>query len=69
MLINSLEQMEKIVAKNYSLSWDGWDVVQSFKDPVAWKNKNAAYIKGKWYSQRRFELSSKGWEIPNKLLG
>ena len=68
MLIKSLEQMEKVVSKNYSLSWDGWDVVQSFKDPIAWRNKNAAFIKGKWYSQRRFRLSSDGWEIPNKLV-
>lgn len=69
MLINSLEQMEKIVAKNYTLSWNGWDVVQSFKDPVAWKNKNAALIKGKWYSQRTYRVGAKGWDIPDKLVG
>lgn len=69
MLIKSLEQMEAIVSKNKTLSWDGWDVVQSFKDPVAWKNKNAAFIKGKWYAQKRFVLTSNGWDIPNKLVG
>lgn len=68
MLINSLEQMEKIVAKNYTLSWNGWDVVQSFKDPLAWKNKHAAFIKGKWYSQRTYKLGNKGWDIPDKLV-
>jgi hypothetical protein len=68
MLIKSLDTMESIVKKNRTLSWDGWDVLQSFHDPSAWTKKNGAFIKGRWYSQRRFTLTSRGWEIPNKLV-
>jgi hypothetical protein len=67
-LIKSLEQMEKVVAGDRTLSWDGWDVVQSFPSPGGWSKQNGAFIKGKWYTQRRFTLSSKGWDIPHKLV-
>jgi hypothetical protein len=68
MLIKSLEQMEGIVSSDRTLSWDGWDVVQSFNDPTAWGKKNGALIKGRWYSQKRFILSENGWHLPEKLV-
>lgn len=68
MLIKSLEQMEQVVSKNRYLSWDGWDVIQSFKNPTGWMHTNGAFVKGRWYTLKRYRLSKKGWEIPNKLL-
>lgn len=68
MLINSLEKMEEIVGNNKTLSWDGWDVVQSFQSPVGWTKPDGAFINGKWYIQKKFALSTEGWEIPNKLV-
>lgn len=68
MIINSLEQMESIVRKNKQLSWQGWDVVQSFIAPTGYLQKNGAYIEGRWYTQRRFNITSKGWEFPEKLV-
>jgi hypothetical protein len=67
--IKSLEQMEAIVAKNKSLSWDGWVVVESSYNPTAWRQKSGAFIKGKWYSQKRFVPHRNGWDIPNKFVG
>ena len=67
-MISSLEKMESIVRKNKQLSWDGWDVVQSFPSPTGWMHKNGAFIKGRWYTQRRFNLTSKGWDLPEKLV-
>lgn len=68
MLINSLEKMEDIVANNKSLSWDGWDVVHSYPNPTGWTKLDGAFINGKWYIQKKFALSTEGWEIPNKLV-
>lgn len=67
MIINSLEQMETIVENNKFLTWDGWDVIDSKLDPTGWMNKNGAFIKGKWYIQKRYSISERGWDIPNKL--
>lgn len=69
MNIKSLEQMETIVAANKQLSWVGWDVVQSYYNPTAWKDVNGAFIKGKWYSQKRFPVGEDGWNIPAKFVG
>jgi hypothetical protein len=68
MNIKSLEQMERIVKRNKALSWDGWDVIQSYPNPTAWSQKNGAFVKGKWYSQKRFKINSNGWDIPDKLV-
>lgn len=68
MLIKSLESMENIVANNKSLSWDGWTVVNSYPSPTAWMQKDGAFVKGKWFVQKRYELTTKGWEIPNKFV-
>lgn len=68
MVIKSLTQMEKIVSNNPTLSWDGWDVLQSFRKPNAWMYPNGVFIKGKWYTQRRFKIESNGWNVPDKFV-
>jgi hypothetical protein len=69
MVIKSLEQMEKIVESNKSLSWNGWDVVHLVPNPAAWSKPDGAYVKGRWHIQKIFALSTNGWEIPNKFMG
>ena len=68
MLIKSLEDMEKIVRNNRSLSWDGWTVVDSEASHGAWMKINGAFKNGRWYAQKKFELTTEGWEIPNKFV-
>ena len=68
MLIKSLAKMESIVSKSKNLSWDGWDVVKSDPNPGAWRYPDGKFIKGKWYVQKRFELTANGWELPDKLV-
>lgn len=68
MLIKSLEEMERIVGSDKTLSWRGWDVVHSVPNPTAWSKPDGAYVKGKWYIQKIFALSTEGWEIPNKFV-
>lgn len=69
MLINSLEKMEEIVASNKALAWVGWDVVQNTFDPGARFKPTGVRINSKWYTQKKFALSTIGWEIPNNLVG
>ncbi len=66
--ITSLEEMEKIVGRNKSLSWNGWDVLYTVPDPVAWRNPSGVFIKNKWFNQKKFELKNDGWDIPNKFV-
>lgn len=68
MVINSLEQMENIVSKNKSLSWDGWDVVELIQSPTAWSKPNGAFVKGSWYFKNTFTIAKDGWSIPNKYV-
>ena len=66
--IISLDEMEKIVSRNKALSWDGWTVLHTYQNPVGWKDPNGVLIKGKWFTQRRYEPQRSGWDIPNKLV-
>ena len=68
MIISDLETMEKIVARNYNLRWDGWDVIRTRKMPTAYMHKNAMRIKGKWYRTERFKLDRKGWPVPDDFI-
>lgn len=68
MIINSLEQMEKVVSKSKSLFWDGWTVVNSFPSEKGRTSPQGAFVNGKWHLQRRFTPSQTGWEIPDKLV-
>jgi hypothetical protein len=64
--IKSLEKMEKIVSKNKSLSWDGWNVVELIKNPGAMFKANAARINEAWYIKNIFVVNQDGWRIPSK---
>lgn len=68
MLVKSLEAMEAIVKNNRRLSWDGWDVLLRIPDYSAWKKRDGVLVKGKWYVQKRYQLSENGWHIPEGLL-
>lgn len=68
MLIRSLAKMESVVDQNKALSWDGWDVVDRKYYPQAWKNKDGVFVKGKWYLQRKYEVTSEGWHVPKKFV-
>jgi hypothetical protein len=66
--IISLQEMEKIVSRNRSLSWDGWTVLHTYPNTVGWRDKSGVLIKGKWFTQKRYEPDSNGWSLPNKLV-
>ncbi len=68
MLISSIEKMEEVVKKNKELTWDGWDVVHFYPSEKARTSVHGRLIKGKWCIARRFEITEKGWDIPNKLV-
>jgi hypothetical protein len=68
MKITSLEQMEEIVEKNNSLSWDGWTVLISKNSPTAWMKPNARFVDGKWYRVDKIEPGPLGWEISSNLV-
>lgn len=68
MIITSLEKMEEIVKQNRELSWDGWTVVQSYPNKLAWRYPNGARIRGRWFAQKRFEPNENGWNIPKKYV-
>jgi len=67
MKIESLEKMEKIVAKNKSLDWDGWTVVHRYPSDKGRTSKFGALINNKWHMTRRFVPTRSGWELPDKL--
>lgn len=67
MLINSLEKMESIVENNDSLSWNGWDVIESKVNSTGWMKEDGAFVNGKWYTQKRYNLNEDGWTLPIKL--
>lgn len=68
MQVTSLEKMETIVESNKSLSWDGWTVVDTQKNPAGWAKTNGAFINDSWHIQNRFEPTEQGWDIPGKFV-
>ena len=68
MIVQSLDQMEKIVSKNKELFWDGWTVVSIYKSDKAKTSKNGLYIKNNWYMSKRFEPKRDGWDIPERFV-
>ena len=69
MIIKSINVMEKIVSKNKSLVWDGWDVLDLKETDIAKTSPKGIRIKDKWYLHKRYSPGAKGWEIPNKYRG
>jgi hypothetical protein len=66
MIINKLETMEKIVAKNSNLKWVGWDVLELKRSNLGRTDVNGIRIAGQWYIKKDIKLTDKGWEISNK---
>lgn len=67
MLVNSLEQMERIVSLNDELEWIGWDVVRYTQNNNAMFSKDAEYRRGEWYKKKVYAVTEKGWNIPQFL--
>lgn len=67
MLVVELEKMEAIVSSNKSLSWDGWDVLNTYYSDKARTSKYGVCQNGKWYIQQRFAPDRKGWNIPDRF--
>lgn len=68
MLISSLEKMEDVVRKNKDLKWDGWDVVHSYPSNKGRTSPWGMRVGSKWFLQKRFPVTEKGWEIPNRFM-
>ena len=69
MKINSLEKMERIVAKNKNLSWIGWDVVDRKRSESGRTSTSGVRVNGEWFLQRVYPISRDGWNIPDKYRG
>jgi hypothetical protein len=69
MIIKDLNTMEKIVSKNNSLKWVGWDVLELKKTNLGRTDANGICINNEWYIKKTFSLSRNGWEIPGKYRG
>ena len=68
MFIKSLDEMETIVENSDVLSWDGWTVLENRTNDNGAMSKDGAFVDGKWIIQKRYDATTKGWEIPNKLM-
>ena len=68
MLISDLDQMESIVSKSKSLSWDGWNVVELIKSASALKKTNGVYLNGSWFTKNVYSVDRDGWRIPAKYV-
>jgi hypothetical protein len=66
MLIKSLNTMEKIVAKNKNLIWNGWDVFDLKESDIAKTSPVGIRINNKWYLHKVYSPNRNGWNIPNK---
>ena len=66
MLINKLEQAEKIVKNFKDLRWVGWDIVSRKESANGYSNKNGSFINGKWGIDKIYKLTNNGWHIPNE---
>lgn len=68
MIIKDLDYMEKIVASNKTLLWDGWTVVNSYPSESGRTSAKGALVNSKWHLQTRFEPTDSGWNIPSKFV-
>jgi len=69
MIVNNLERMEKIVARNNNLYWVGWDVADRKRSEAGRTAVNGVRVDGVWYVQRIYTVTRNGWDIPNKYRG
>lgn len=70
MKISELNEAEKIVDKNPSLSWDGWDIVHIVQDDYAEFLHIGFFDKetNLWYKKFIFECGHDGWDIPDSVI-
>ena len=68
MMISSLDKAEKIVESNSSLKWDGWDIIHYTASNVGWMKPNGAFRNGKWFTTKSYALTSRGWDLPAKMV-
>ena len=61
--------MEKIVASNKSLTWDGWTVVNRYPSEKGRTSKNGVLVDSKWHLESRYSPERSGWNIPSKFVG
>ena len=66
MIVKDLKTMEKIVAKNNNLHWDGWTVVETKQSDIAKTAINGILRNGKWFLAKTFVPDRNGWDIPNR---
>ena len=64
MIVNNLERMEKIVARNNNLYWVGWDVADRKRSEAGRTAVNGVRVDGVWYVQRIYTVTRNGWDIP-----
>lgn len=68
-MIKDLETMEKIVASNKELSWDGWNVIELKPSHSAMFKPSGAFVNGKWHTKNIYSYGDKGWNIPKRYVG
>lgn len=67
-MIQSLEDMERVVKRNRALHWDGWVVVHTFPSEKGRTSKFGLYRKGRWFIQKRMVPGKNGWNIPDNFV-
>jgi len=65
MIINTLEEAEKIVNNFDDLYWDGWNIVSITNNDNAYSNKFGAYLNGRWVIKKTYFINRNGWSLPN----
>lgn len=69
MIINNLEQMEKIVESNPLLKWNGWNIEYYNDSEDGFTKLNGVYLPGNgWGTRQIFKLTNGCWDIPDNIL-
>ena len=66
MLIKTIEEAEEIVNNSNDLRWVGWNIVSWKKDSNGFSNKNGKFLNNQWGIQSVYNITEKGWHLPNK---
>ena len=68
MIINTLEDMEKVVSSSNNLKWDGWTVIVT-DDIDGYYTKDGVFLDNKWVKQYRFDMIDYNkWNIPDRYI-
>ena len=65
MLVNNLEDMERIVLSREDLEWEGWDVVKYTRSSSAMFSAEGILKNGIWCKKKVFPITKDGWFLPN----